>query len=486
MNIEAINTEGTETIEIPSFEKPSIADFEHAIAKFNTSINSPFMNINIKSPTIYFNNVLSVEGIDTKAKKIISDSNYEMNALDGERIILFTNPLYVSMLTCRGQSFRDSKSCMVRLISGKVTEKKFISRHSVASHGSQADYKINDVIRGVILPPTIEFIHASVIDFPLFFSNDIKMNSISDAHKGLSLEAETLRQTISNQVDDMTSYLDTKTSDYKALVKDMNTATKEKERLEKSNAQNSLILSQIQHDIAKTSEEISNIQSLKVKSSIDIDELKISINANKNALKSGKAECDVLLKDIADKKIELLGLKDEIRTAKKDINLTSLDMKGHSAESQKQLTYYYRLSLAVIVFLAAVFFFIYSNAETFKVLIDANSKVSPWNILLSRLPLITATTLIIGTLSALLFYLVNHIILVNADKMNMLKASILAEQITGTLSSKGMSDEEIRDCKRNTKIELVMNVFTNKPEKISESKQQDVLKQILEAVKIAK
>ncbi|QFI37171.1 hypothetical protein FR932_04670 [Moritella marina ATCC 15381] len=486
MSIEAIDIEGTETIEIPLFENPSMTDFEISMNKFNTSINSQFMNVSTGSQRINFNGILSVEGIDSKAKKIITNSNYEINALDGELVILFTDPLYVSMLTCRGKSFRDSKSCMIRLISGEFSEKKFISRHSVTSHGREAEYKINDIIRGVILSPSTEFSHASAIDFPLFFSDDIKMNSISDAHKGLSLEAETLRQTIFNQVNDVTSYLDTKTSDYKALVKDMNTATKEKERLEKSNAQNSLILNQIQHDIAKTSEEAAKYQLLKMNAAAEIDGLKASINEHKDIVKSESREFDVLLKDVADKKIELLGLKDEIRTAKKDINLTSLDMKGHSTESQKQLTYYYRLSLAVIVFLAAVFFFIYSNAETFKVLIDANSKVSPWNILLSRLPLITATTLIIGTLSALLFYLVNHIILVNADKMNMLKASILAEQITGTLSSKGMTDEEIRDCKRNTKIELVMNVFTTKPEKVSESKQQDVLKQILEAVKITK
>ncbi|ELV8627113.1 hypothetical protein QNF03_003818 [Vibrio cidicii] len=46
--------------------------------------------------------------------------------------------------------------------------------------------------------------------------------------------------------------------------------------------------------------------------------------------------------------------------------------------------------------------------------------------------------------------------------MNMLKAAILAEQITGSLPKEGMTPDEIRKFQVNTKIELVTGVFSNK------------------------
>ena len=126
-------------------------------------------------------------------------------------------------------------------------------------------------------------------------------------------------------------------------------------------------------------------------------------------------------------------------------------------------------------------------AKTFAGIIDtANPKIGPWNILLSRLPLITATMLVLGTLSALLFYLINHIISVNVDKINMLKTSILSEQITGSLPNKDMSEDEIQDYKRNTKIELIQNVFNSNKERIQSNSQQERLKQILDYLKPGK
>lgn len=44
--------------------------------------------------------------------------------------------------------------------------------------------------------------------------------------------------------------------------------------------------------------------------------------------------------------------------------------------------------------------------------------------------------------------------------MTMLKAAILAEQITNSLDCKAMSEQEILEFKRDTKIKLIMQVFT--------------------------
>lgn len=70
--------------------------------------------------------------------------------------------------------------------------------------------------------------------------------------------------------------------------------------------------------------------------------------------------------------------------------------------------------------------------------------------------------------------------------MNMLKASILAEQITGTLGCDlTMTPEKIIELKRETKIELLMKVFSSKENiKISNASEQlDALSKILEIIK---
>jgi hypothetical protein len=97
---------------------------------------------------------------------------------------------------------------------------------------------------------------------------------------------------------------------------------------------------------------------------------------------------------------------------------------------------------------------------TTLVIVDASAgKVSVLDILLSRLPSVAATTLIVVTLSTLLFFLVRHLTAMHADKMNMLKASILTEQVTYSLECNGMSEEDIKELKRKSKIELLVKIF---------------------------
>lgn len=104
--------------------------------------------------------------------------------------------------------------------------------------------------------------------------------------------------------------------------------------------------------------------------------------------------------------------------------------------------------------------YVYTNGQNFSDTLPYLVNVSAWDILLSRLPLVTATTLIIGGLSGVFFYLIKHIVSLNTEKMTMLKAGILAEQITNSLACKNMTEEEILEFKRDTKIKLIMQVFS--------------------------
>jgi hypothetical protein len=483
----SVESTGTGVNDSPSFKEISTADFDESMNSLKRVIDSQFFEVKSDSNRIIFEDILSVDTLNEKAKQVLSESNYEINALNGEHIILFSTPLFISELTCSGRSssIADDKSNMVRLIAGKVSEKKFISQKP-SINSALSVYKINDTVNGFVLPQRTTLAKFKAIDFHRFFADEKKLNYITDAHKKVSYETACLNQAVFNQADVIKNYLDVKGSEHKAFIKDINTTLKEKERLEQSCAQNSEILERIQEDIKKETVGLESVEARRADTYERFQELKQSIDDNKEKMQSEKAEMNVVSNEVMDKKNKLADLHDQIKNAQKDINITTLDMRGFSSESKKQLSYYFWLAISAIAFLGVVFYHMYDNAKTFIELIDTNPSVAPLDILLSRLPIITATTLVIGTLSALLFYLVNHIISINVDKMNMLKASILAEQITASLPSKDMTEEEIRDHKRNTKIELVMNVFNIKPEKFKDGNHKESLQYILDALKLGK
>lgn len=270
------------------------------------------------------------------------------------------------------------------------------------------------------------------------------------------------------------------------LKTEISSATTEKLRIEKGIISEKESLDRIRVDINNGTKELETVQAKKDAHLDSIKEFRLEAEKNKETLKSQKYKIDDFTDKIAASQTELLVLQDQINKAKADINITTLDIKGFSGESKDQINKYFWLAMISISFLAGIFFYMFNNAQTFSDLIDANPTAPVWKILLSRLPLITATTLIIGTLSALLFYLVNNIVNISNDKMNMLKASILAEQITGSLPKHDMTEEEIRDYKRNTKIELVMNIFANKSEVIKEAKLSEAIKQLADIMKSKK
>jgi hypothetical protein len=80
-------------------------------------------------------------------------------------------------------------------------------------------------------------------------------------------------------------------------------------------------------------------------------------------------------------------------------------MNGFSKASRMHLWICYGVMAALLSTLANIFFTIYSNANGLMKHVDSSAgKVSVLDVLLSRLPSITATTLIFVTLSTLLFF----------------------------------------------------------------------------------
>lgn len=482
MDLESTATmdEGSSSVdEVKSLNALSTVDFDNAVKGLKEAINSQYFKVSAKSTSIIHNGEVLLSELSDQDIEVFDRTNYDVKALQGENIVLFRKPLFISKLNCGINIHGDLKSKTVRLLSGKQSEKKFVSHFH---RGNRTDcYEVNDIIYGMILPPRVNYLSSDAVDFYQFYRDDEVLSNITEAHVNLSLEVSGLQQKVSNNTSDITKALEVKLKSYKVLKSDIETTLKEKNRLENSTNDFEVILVRIKDDIVKETTELENIHTKKSYIISDIEKAKKELDEYKSGIVINDKEINSLAEKLASRREELVGLEAKINDSKRDINITTLDMKGFSRENQKQLQCYFWLGLVSISFLAAIFCLIYINASTFAELVDTTTpEVKPWNILLSRLPLITGTALIIGTLSALLFYLVNHITSVNEDKMSMLKASILAEQITGSLPTQDMSEIEIRDFKRDTKIELVMKVFTPKEQKSKNNLSPELIKILLD------
>lgn len=455
---------------------------ENNLTQFKSAISEQYINVESDSYLVSYSDEFSKFTINEEIKEILNECNYDETSLERETVVIFKKPIFINELYCTISLFTDNKSKAIRLISNKTNQKKFITNFEILQNTML--FKVNDTVRGLILPYKTRFIKANAIDFNQFFSNEDKLNKVTEAYRDLIISAEFTAENTNGLINRSIEKINEKLKAYEAIKSDINIASEEKDRLKISAEENKNILKNIQNDITLENVKLEDIRKEQSEQKSKFYELKLNSDESKDQINKEKEILKSLTTQNTQKMDEARGLEEQIREMKKDINLTTLDMKGYSSESEKQLRYYFGFSLCAIVFLAIVFFQMYYNAETFMRLIDTSSpKVDAWNILLSRLPLIAATTLVIGTLSALLFYLVNHIVSVNSDNMNMLKASILAEQITGTLPTEDMNDDEIRNYKRDTKIELVINVFSMKQEKISNNPQLDNIMQALKEIK---
>lgn len=466
---------------------------DESIRKFTEVVNEQYFKISNKSNRIKYNQDIVDQNLIEEELSLLEKTNYELAALTGERVILFDKPYLISEVFCyNDKNITDEKSQALRLISYKHTIKKviFAKRMPTNLRGprNQANlkYVVDEVILGAILPTHSTFMLAEALDLETYYRDGRILTKISQAREDIILSTNILKEEVDERISNVNAYLKEKKKTLNSFELQLESSLNEKNRLENSLEKETKIIERIRNDIKIETKNLDDVQAENERKGNQLKELNNQINSERSNFKLIKEQSIDTSEQLNSSRNELGNLQEQLLKARADINVTTLDMKGFSEESKKQISNYFWLAITSIVFLAIIFGFLYENATTFSDLFDANPTASAWNILLSRLPLITATALIIGTLSALLFYLVNNIISVNENKMNMLKASILAEQITGSLSKKDMTDEEIRDFKRNTKIELVMSVFSGRADNLKEEKQNDIIKQLFDALKSLK
>jgi hypothetical protein len=402
----------------------------------------------------------------------LSIANYDENSLRDEHVIVFSEPVILSEINCNAV-LNDEKTSAVRLITYKGADKKIstkrtTTRPSINKKGIST-YKVHDVVLGLILPRRCENITVKIAIFRSIHSNYKQLERTQKALQTAQEVPVIEIQRITKKFQDINSIINIKRDKFHTMKGDIDVLEQEKRHAENSleNTKNSV--TKVRSDLDKANREYEKLVG------------EIADEADRLATVKGQVSSEAVLhkkegfrlnsiKDETKTVSETLhSIKEELADANREKNLTTLDMAGHSNETSKQLKPYYIFAFLAFSGLVWMAKYVYLNGEIFTSILPFLVNVSAWDILISRLPLITATTLIIGGLSGTFFYLIKHIISLNTEKMTMLKAAILAEQITDSLDSKGLTEQEELEFKRNTKIKLIMQVFSNNEPKLDNS-----------------
>jgi hypothetical protein len=399
-------------------------------------------------------------------------ANYDENSLRNEHVILFSDPVIISELQCTNVPDNESMGA-VRLISFANFEKKITIERKLTDLGNKNDitkYKVHDVVFGLILPVRCKF-HS--LKYAHIASLHTNYENIERTQKALANIREVpliVIHSLQKQFQRIDSIIAIKSDNFNVMKDDISVLEQEKLHAKKSLDITKDAGKKVRSDLDKSILQYEEVETQIASKSTSLEMILEQINLEVELQKKQKIKFESIQVQTKNMSDSLHSIKEELADASKQKNLTTLDMIGHSNETSKQLRPYYFFASLTFAGLALMAMYIYKNGEDFTLILPLLVNVSAWDILISRLPLITASALIIGALSGTFFYLIKHIVSLNTEKMTMLKAAILAEQITNSLDCKGMTEPEQLEFKRDTKIKLIMQVFSNNEPELEKSK----------------
>ncbi|MDS1861237.1 hypothetical protein QX220_06230 [Vibrio vulnificus] len=448
------------TIDVNKIRKP--------FDEYLNSLNAFFTHYKVESNTSLLRHFdsFSSESLDDKDSNFVAESlriaNFDLNSLNGEQVILFNEPVVVSELYCSRVPY-DEGTNAIRLISYKGFEKKVVTRKTNVINNetgaSSTAYQIHDMALGLILPRVAIFHSVKLATYRGLLQDPNKLEATQKAlQKAQELPSIEI-QNIIKKLADINMII--RSSAEKINSVQANIHLLEQERLHNENtiSNTQKALTKVQKDHDKISLAYQKISSELSEKEEQIKDIERNIEDSQKLLDKEDQKLQTIKEELRQNSDDLANTKKLLAEAKKEQNATSFDTAGHTAETKTQLKAYYWFAAITFLGLACMAVYVYWNGQNFSDTIYLYH-VSAWDILLSRLPLVTATTLIIGGLSGVFFYLIKHIVSLNTEKMTMLKAGILAEQITNSLDCKDMTEEQILEFKRDTKIKLILQVFS--------------------------
>lgn len=455
-----------------------MSSFDLFYTEYNGNTNLEFMR--------YYANFDPESFSDDRDKKFVFNAlrgaNYDGNVLRSENVVLFSEPVIVSELSCTNIPHNENEAA-VRFISYLETDKKFITKRRINTglifnSGPLTTYKVHDVVLGLILPKRSSFYSVNAVSCTELHTNYTKFENTKDALE-IAKEAPLIEiANLAGKFEDINSIIKIEADKFKALERNFEVLEQQSSH-EKSSLENSRnALNKVCTDLDEANKDYGVLSKSISDGLNELNKIERDIKYSAELDKKAKTGLDELEKKTQKARESLLSIEGELIEGNKKKNLTSLDMVGHANETSRQVNMYYVFAFMTLLGLAAMARYIYQNGESFIDILPLLVDVSAWDILLSRLPLITATTLIIGGLSGVFFFLIKHIVSLNTEKMIMLKAAILAEQITNSLKCTEMSEEEKLEFKRDTKIKLITQVFSKNGSEIKTNFMMDVLKAI--------
>jgi len=469
------------------FSQIDVSQLSKPFDKYLSTIESFYTNYTPDSLVLRHYNEFNVKVVNEKEVKFINQAlcaaNYDIQSLNGENIILFTEPVIVSTISLK-KILGDEEINAIRLISFIGTDKKYKTKSSIFgpnqnNHKTIRRYNIQEVVLGLILPKYSEFVSLKSTNLQSLHTNKDKIEVVSKALQHSREIPEIEMENIKNKFSEINSEIKRSLDKLTTIQDDIRFSTNAHKHAEETLTSIKSLHTSIRTDIQVLEKDHKKLK-LKLNTETEhLNKIQELIKENNEVFDKEEDKIQQIESDTKQANKALLTIQKQLVDANREKNLSNYDMVGHSDETVKQTRLYFLLAILVFSGLLWMSLYVYQNGEDFIKILPHLVKVSAWDILLSRLPLITATILIIGGLSSAFFLLIKHIVSLNTEKMTMLKAAILAEQITNSLDCKDMTEQDKLEFTRETKIKLIMQVFTKKdPEIDLKNLTMDLLKAV--------
>ncbi|WPC76573.1 hypothetical protein [Vibrio porteresiae] len=189
--------------EIPLLDRLNTTELDKTLDEFINAVNDQYISIKSDSSHIIFNEIIKTDELNQNLRDKIFITNYDIEALKSERVVLFDKPYLVSNIYCT-PNYNNNKSNLIRLLTSRFTDKKMITLDHHQNY-SQEDiinsvYIANEIVMGFILPTGSTFNSLDCIDLEQLYTNDKKLSEISKAQNDIYFATHELKKNIKSQL----------------------------------------------------------------------------------------------------------------------------------------------------------------------------------------------------------------------------------------------------------------------------------------------
>ncbi|MBE7216374.1 hypothetical protein MK852_23825 [Shewanella benthica] len=430
-------------------------------------------------------------GRSGRVNQKIQTSNFQSDYT--QRIILFSHDVFVTRIWLR-LSKNHKSNFTISLLQDKSLFPKTITssgKNDWSLHGDGViSLNVGESVKGFSSRFEMSLVEMEIIAVS---ANDLD---------SLAKEVEAVQIQLTSKINDVTTIIQQATSlsseifsarqrEFEQVSQQLESYSNERERLAAHISQEKEILNSVTMDVKNSKvdeqfliEEQKNLTKFIKENRLQLEALQLKIEAKVNEDSILDKNLLSTTQELKDKNIELDDVNERISKTNAKADTYTLDLSGHMKESRIQLGCYLLLALALIGVTSFIFWEVYERASLMIGSFNTAQGTNIWQLLLSRSPLIIATTVLFSGFLALLYFMINHIVSLNKDRMNMLKASILAEQISVSLANDFDQTRAQRlEQSKKLKVDIVMKLFEsqNAPAKL-DLKNMSVMAQAIDTV----